>query len=322
MGRYTAALLLYIAVALTIRLLVFYGAGLYSRYWRYASIDEMTLILAVVLISTVVILVVFFGVRIPALGICDALESACGLPRSVPFINAMLVVLAVGATRFSVRSADLYLQRGRTGQVTQRVLIMGAGDAGTMIAREIRANPQLCLDPIGFVDDDKSKRRMRIRGLRVLGSRSDLPDLVEDNKIDQVIIAMPTASGKAIRDVLAICDQAGVPAKIMPGMYELLGGQVSVSQLRTVQIEDLLRHEPVRTNVDAVQTMIRGKRVLITGGGGSIGSELCRQVLRYQPAQLVVLGHGENSVFEITQELGRSHDFTKSKKIPATDLGT
>ena len=321
LGRYTAALLLYIAVALTIRLLVFYGAGLYSRYWRYASIDEMTLILAVVLISTVVILVVFFGVRIPALGICDALESACGLPRSVPFIDAMLVVLAVGATRFSVRSADLYLQRGRTGQVTQRVLIMGAGDAGTMIAREMRANPQLCLDPIGFVDDDESKRRMRIRGLRVLGSRSDLPDLVEDNKIDQVIIAMPTASGKAIRDVLAICDQAGVPAKIMPGMYELLGGQVSVSQCAPCRSRTCCA-APVRTNVDAVQTMIRGKRVLITGGGGSIGSELCRQVLRYQPAQLVVLGHGENSVFEITQELGRSHDFTKSKKIPATDLRT
>jgi FlaA1/EpsC-like NDP-sugar epimerase len=233
-------------------------------------------------------------------------EAACTLPRSIPFIDAMLVVLAVGMTRFSVRTADLYMQRGRAGRATQRVLIMGAGEAGTMIGREMRANPQLGLDPIGYVDDDPDKQRTRIRGLPVLGDRAALLTLVAEHKIDQVIIAMPTASGKAIREVLAICEQAGVPAKTMPGMYELLGGQVSVSQLRNVDIEDLLRREPVHTDIAAVQELLRGRCVLVTGGGGSIGSELCRQIMRCRPAKLVIVGHGENSVFEIQQELQRA----------------
>jgi FlaA1/EpsC-like NDP-sugar epimerase len=175
-----------------------------------------------------------------------------------------------------------------------------------MIVREMNANPQVGLHPIGFADDDPEKHGTRIRGLPVLGDRNALPLLVEQHKIDQVIIAMPTASGKAIREVLAICEHTGVPTKTMPGMYELLGGQVSVSQLRNVQIEDLLRRDTVETNIVAVQELLQGRCVLVTGGGGSIGSELCRQILRCRPARLVIVGHGENSIFEIQQELQRS----------------
>lgn len=306
LGNYAPTLLIYTTTALLIRVAIFYGFGLYSRYWRYASIGELTQITAAVLISTAIIVTLFFAVRIPALGICDAVEPACALPRSIPFIDAMLVVLAIGAIRFSVRTADLYLQRGRSGQPTQRALIMGAGEAGAMIARELRTNPQVGIDPIGYVDDDPDKRGTRIRGLPVLGDRGALPDLVAQHKIDQVIIAMPTAPGKAIREVLAICEEAGVPAKTMPGIYELLGGQVSVSQLRNVEIEDLLRREPVSTDIAAVQELLQGRCVLVTGGGGSIGSELCRQILRCRPARLVIVGHGENSVFEIHQELQRA----------------
>ncbi len=171
LARYASALLLYIAAAMIIRLAVFYSAGLYSRYWRYASIGELTQIAAAALLSTMLIVALFFAVRIPALGICDRVEPACSLPRSIPFIDGMLVVLAVGLTRFSVRTADLYLQRGRPGMVTQRVLIVGAGEAGAMIAREMRANPQLGLDPIAFVDDDPDKQGTRIRNLPVLGDR-------------------------------------------------------------------------------------------------------------------------------------------------------
>ena len=300
------ALAFFTLAALLISIAVFFAFGLYQRYWRYASVDELTQIAAAVVAATALVAVAFFAIRTPSLGICDALEPACSLPRSIPFINGMLVLLAVGLTRFSVRTADLYLQRGRPGMATQRVLLMGAGEAGTMIAREMRANPQLGLDPIGYIDDDPAKQGMRIRGLPVLGSRTALPDLVGQYKIDQVIIAMPTASGKAIRDVLAICEQAGVPAKTMPGMYELLGGKVSVNQLRNVEIEDLLRREPVHTDTAAVRDLVAGRAVLVTGGGGSIGSELCRQILRYGPAKLIILGHGENSVFEIHQELLRA----------------
>ncbi|MEI2690889.1 MAG: nucleoside-diphosphate sugar epimerase/dehydratase [Anaerolineae bacterium] len=306
LSNYVTPLLLYIAAALAIRLAVFYSAGLYSRFWRYASVGELTQIGAAVLVSTIIIVALFFVVRIPALGLCDAIEPACALPRSIPFIDALLVVLVIGLTRFSVRTADLYLQRGRAGQITQRVLIVGAGEAGAMIAREMRTNPQLGLDPIGFIDDDPEKKGVRIRSLSVLGNRAMLPILVGEHKIDQVIIAMPTAPGKTIRELLAICEEAEVPAKTMPGLYELLGGQVSVNQLRNVDIEDLLRREPVYTDIAAVQDLLAGRCVLVTGGGGSIGSELCRQILRCRPAKLIIVGHGENSVFEIQQELQRA----------------
>jgi FlaA1/EpsC-like NDP-sugar epimerase len=303
---YAPALLFYTAVALISRMAVFYMLGLYARFWRYASIDELIQIVTAGVVSTMLVVAIFFGVRIPALGICDALEPACALPRSIPFIDALLVVLAVGATRFSVRAAAMHTQRGRRNRSLERVLIVGAGEAGTMIVREMNANPQLGLDPIGFVDDDPEKHGTRIRGLPVLDGRAALPHLLEEHKIDQVIIAMPTAPGKVIRDVLAICERAGVPAKTMPGMYELLGGQVSVSQLRNVEIEDLLRRDPIQTDIAAVQDLLQGRCVLITGGGGSIGSELCRQILRCRPARLVIVGHGENSIFEIQQELQRA----------------
>ncbi len=312
---YGPGLAIYTIVALIIRLPIFYVLGLYARYWRYASVDEMIQIVTAGLVSTMLIVAVFFGVRIPALGICDALEPACTLPRSIPFIDALLVVLAVGATRFSVRAAALHSQRGRRDRSLQRVLIMGAGEAGTMIVREMNANPQIGLDPIGFVDDDPEKRGARIRGLPVLGDRAALPHLVEEHKIDQVIIAMPTAPGKAIREVLAICEQVGVPTKTMPGMYELLGGQVSVNQLRNVQIEDLLRRDPVQTDIAAVQDLLHGRCVLVTGGGGSIGSELCRQILRCHPARLVIVGHGENSIFEIQQELQRAVNGAGGRRV-------
>jgi FlaA1/EpsC-like NDP-sugar epimerase len=302
---YAPGLAIYTVVALLVRLPVFYVLGLYARYWRYASVDEMIQIVTAGLVSTMILVAIFFGVRLPALGVCDALEPACTLPRSIPFIDALLVVLAVGATRFSVRAAALRSQRGRRDRPLQRVLIMGAGEAGTMIVREMNANPQVGLNPIGFVDDDSEKHGTRIRSLPVLGGRAALPYLVEEHKIDQVIIAMPTAPGKAIREVLAICEQVGVPTKTMPGMYELLGGQVSVNQLRNVQIEDLLRRDPVETDIAAVQDLLDGRCVLVTGGGGSIGSELCRQMLRCRPAKLVIVGHGENSIFEIQQELQR-----------------
>ncbi len=302
---YAADLLYYIPLALIVRLLVFRQYGLYNRYWRYASIQEMVRILWAVAISSTIVIALFFLARLPALRICETWPNACGLPRSIPFIESLLVLLAIGGIRFSFRSMELWRYREQPGAGTQRVLIMGAGEAGAHIAREMRTNPQLGLDPIGFVDDDFHKQGMRIHDIPVLGGRIDIPRLVQEHPIDQVVIAMPTAPGKVIREVLEICERAGVPAKTMPGMYELLDGRVSVNQLRRVEIEDLLRREPVETDIAAVQELIRGRRVLITGAGGSIGSELCRQVLRCQPAQLILLGHGENSIFDIHNELAR-----------------
>src|SRR5437879_1055681 len=146
---------------------------------------------------------------------------------------------------------------------------------------------------------------MIIRGVPVLGKCSDIATVCEETEANQVIIAMPNAPGKMIREIVSVCERAGVRTKIIPGMYELLDGTVSAKHLRDVAIEDLLRREPIHTDITAVSELLRGKRVLITGGGGSIGSELCRQVLRFHPESLIILGHGENSVFEIHNELMR-----------------
>ena len=180
---------------------------------------------------------------------------------------------------------------------------MGAGDAGELIVREMRANPHQGLEPVGFLDDDPGKHNVRIHGVPVLGDRHAIPEVARQYKVKQVIIALPTAAGGTVREIVAICIAADLKTRIIPAIYEILDGTVSVSHLRDVRIEDLLRREPVHTDRQAVATLLRGKRVLVTGSGGSIGSELCRQILRCEPAELVLVGHGENSIYDIYNEL-------------------
>ncbi len=287
-------LLLYTGVALGIRLVTFYYAGLYRRYWKYASVDELKQIVLAVLVSSLLV----SAVMAVLLG-----WLRFSLARSVFLSDTLLVLVFVGGLRFSVRV--LAQRRGKLNGNGRSVLIVGAGDAGAMLVRELQRNPQLNLKPVGFVDDDAGKHHMQIHGVPVLGGLDELDIFVPAYRVKQVIIAMPTAPGPVIREVTARCEQLDVETKTLPGMYELVDGTVTVNQLRNVQIEDLLRREPVQTDIGAVQALITGRRVLITGGGGSIGSELCRQVWRCQPAELILLGHGENSIFEMYHELRR-----------------
>ena len=236
-------------------------------------------------------------------------------PRSVVLIDGLLTLALIGGTRFSVRLAT-HRQKSRHGRF-RRVVVMGAGDAGSMIVREMQRNPALAMEPVGFLDDDVAKQGVRIYGVPVLGTHQQIPAVVKQYSAHQVIIAMPTASGKVIREIVDICEHADVQTQIMPGMYELLDGTVSVNHLRSVEIEDLLRRAPVETDIERVAALIRGKRVLVTGGGGSIGSELCRQIRRCRPAELIVLGHGENSVFDICNELNR----LESREVVGQRLG-
>lgn len=281
---------------LVVKLVIFYTAGIYRRYWRYASIDELAQIISASLLVLFTQSLIFFVVLRPA-GLIP------GFPRSVPLLDALLTLLAVGGFRYTVRMAERLSQRIYSSHNAERVLVAGAGEAGVMIVKEMQSNPQLGLYPVAFVDDDPAKQGAKIRGVSVRGDHHHIATLVRQTRARKVIIAMPTAPGKVIREIVAICEQVGVKTQIIPGVYELLDGTVNVNQLRDIEIEDLLRRAPVQTDVAAVSDFIRGKRVLITGGGGSIGSELCRQVLRYGPDQLTVLGHGENSVFEIHNEL-------------------
>jgi FlaA1/EpsC-like NDP-sugar epimerase len=172
----------------------------------------------------------------------------------------------------------------------------------------MRSNPDLRMQPLGFLDDDPHKQNVVINGIPVLGGLEELPDMVREYRIDRVIIAMPTAPGAVNREVMRLCEKAHVPAQTLPAMPDIIRGRVTVGMLRKVEIEDLLRREPVKTDLDAVRALVRGKRVLVTGGGGSIGSELCRQILRCAPSELAILGHGENSVFKSYNEMRRLVD--------------
>lgn len=292
----------------------FWLFGLYRRMWQYAGSREL---LAVVLASSaasIALAAITYGVLRP-LGIIS------GFSRPMMVIDWLLNILFLGGARFSFKILwDLnFSRRGKETRMEtpSRVLVVGAGDAGAMIVREMHNNPGINLLPLGFVDDDERKIGNYIHGLKVYGSRKDIPEIARRLKVDQALIAMPTAPGKSIREIVRICEEAGLRYRTLPGLFELLNGKVWLSQIRNVQLEDLLRREPTTLNLDAVAGFISGSTILVTGAGGSIGSELCRQIARFHPRLLVLLGHGENSIYNIEQELGRKFPDLQKKVVIA-----
>lgn len=293
---------IYLLVVIFLRLLVFVPLGIYSAYWRQASIDELAMIGLSVLTSTALIALVFFALLRPLNWIGD------DFPRSIPFLDGFLVLIAVGGLRYSVRLAErLQQQLQNHALVGTRVVIFGAGKAGTSIVREMQTHPRLGLVPAVFIDTDPGKRGTRILGVPVVRGDERLENVVKTYRAEQAVISMPTASGKAIRELVNKCEAINLPVKIVPGMSEILDGRVTVSQLRPVDIVDLLRREPIEIDMTQVKTLVQGKRILVTGAGGSIGGELCRQLVQHQPASITLLGHGENSIFYIAHDLQRLH---------------
>lgn len=310
---YAGPLSTFTVIGLIVRLLVFWRSGLYTRYWRYASVDEITLIILTIGAATAINTIFFFTLYfLPHPSFFSFFSLSPKLPRSMPLIDGLLTLIVVGGTRFCVRLAEYWQHQGHPRG--QRVLIIGAGSAGRMIAREIQNNPQLGLEPVGFVDDDPTKQGMKIQGLTVLGNRQDIPELVEKYNISQAIIAMPSVPGIVIRETVKVCSQIGIPCRTIPGLYELLDGKVTINLIRNVQLDDLLRRDQVQINLEEVGKFLSGARLLITGAGGSIGSELCRQVALHNPELLILLGHGENSIFNIWLELSKK--FPTLKTIP------
>jgi FlaA1/EpsC-like NDP-sugar epimerase len=294
---YYPQILWFTLIGLGLKLGVLGLFGGYRRCWRYASVDELQQ-LTLMTVAAMVLQSLAFALLSQSSGALLA-----GLPRSLPLLDAIVSFLLVGALRFRIRAVERLTQSRRTFFRRDRVLVVGAGSAGVSLVQEMQRNPSLGLRPVAFVDDDPAKLHLRIRRLPVAGNRSQIPELVRSLHIRKVIIAMPTVPGHIIRDTLEICQQAGVQTSTLPGIHEILNGRVSVGRVRDVQIEDLLRREPVQMEVDQVIQLVQGKRVLVTGAGGSIGSELCRQLLQCRPAELVLVGHGENSIFNIQQEL-------------------
>lgn len=297
--RYAPVCFLFALLAMAIKVPIYFFFGLYRRYWRYASVQEIVTIFGATTVSSAILSLLVLGLFLPQ-GWFDK------FPRSALIIDWLWSLFFIGGIRFSVRFLSEFgtLNNGNGSQHgrPRRVLIVGAGDAGAMIVREMRNNPEVGMEPVGYVDDNSAKIGMQIRGLPVWGTRESIPRLVRELKIHQVLIAMPTAPGRAIRQIKEICESVPVAFKTVPGMYELLNGTVGVGHIRDVQIEDLLRREPIQIQADDA-AYLHDKVVLITGAGGSIGSELCRQVAHRQPRRLVLLGHGENSIYLIHQEL-------------------
>ncbi|HQU35664.1 MAG TPA: nucleoside-diphosphate sugar epimerase/dehydratase [Anaerolineales bacterium] len=297
---YFPAVVLMSVVALAIKIPVYFFFGLYRRLWIYASTGELRLITvavttASVLTSGVMALLIVTRNVYP------------GMPRSALGIDWLLSLVLIGGSRFALRILAEQSMSARSSGKSKRAIIIGAGDAGALVVRELQKTSQLNLIPVGFLDDDPAKQKHSIHGVTVIGTVSDLSSAIDLHHVDEVIIAIPSAPGQLVRAINDVCRVKGIPSRTMPGIYELIGGKVSVNRLREVDITDLLRREPVRVNDEAVGAALEGKRVLVTGAGGSIGRELCRQIARRNPSELVLLGHGENSIFEILLELNQDY---------------
>jgi FlaA1/EpsC-like NDP-sugar epimerase len=285
----------YLALAIPVRLAVFQSCGAYSALWRYASTVEMQRLLFAAAASGVITFLIG-GVMIRGVGLAEI-----RLPYSMLFTDAVFAGIAVAGPRMALR---IFARSERkTGADTRRVLIAGAGFAGQAILRELQIGGRLNVTPVGFVDDDADKQRQQLGGVPVLGTIADIGPLALKLGIQEIIIAMPGAGGAVIRRVLQAAESVHIPTRTVPGMYDLISGHVAVQSLRRVEISDLLRREAVNTDLAGVRALVTGRVVMVTGAGGSIGSELCRQISDLEPSSLVLLDHSENQTFEINNEL-------------------
>lgn len=268
-----------------------YIFGLYKSLWRYASIDEL-------------LMVVFATSAGSAASLVAAYILNYNCPRSVHAIAWMLTVLFIGGCRMSYRIARRYRGSIRKDDcATKRVMIIGAGDAGSMVLRELKDHSMGEYEPVAMIDDDRWKWNRKVHGVPVKGGTDKIRKVAEAEKIDEIIIAMPSAGKKRISDIVKACRQTRCRLKTLPGLYDIIDGRVAIKRIRDVNIEDLLGREEVRLNTAEIAGYLRDEVVLVTGGGGSIGSELCRQIAFFGPKKLIILDIYENNAYDLQNEL-------------------
>lgn len=286
------------SVVTAARIGVFLWFQLYNSLWSYSSVPEFFLVIKAVTVSTLLIWAF-------ALLAQDWGWLPFPTPKAIGVIDWFINILLLGGLRFAIRfRREWVITRLNTRNLTKkRLLIIGAGEAGSIIIREIYKSLSGNYLPVGFVDDDPRKQGHQLHGVPILGGRREIPRFIKLYEIKEVIIALPSASRQDIREIIGICRQEGVHILMVPSMSEIINGTVSLKQLRDVEIEDLLGREPVRVDLTEIAGYLHGERVLITGAGGSIGAELSRQVAKFKPGMLLLLGRGENSIYEINQEL-------------------
>jgi FlaA1/EpsC-like NDP-sugar epimerase/EAL domain-containing protein (putative c-di-GMP-specific phosphodiesterase class I) len=307
-------LLIAILLLGTIKVIVLWGGGFYRRYWRYAGTDELMLIAGLGLASAILSMI--------SLNILYGLVALPIVPRSLPILDSILSFVCLGLVRFSIRFTTSTRQRWQVQHSGERLIIYGAGAAGIALVEDMQRHPNLGMNPVALVDDDPAKVGLVVRGVPIVGDRTKLEICATEFNSQCVVLAMPSTSGKVLRAVVECCRQQGLKTKTLPGRAEIVSGRVNLNSVREVKIEDLLRREPIKTDIQDVVHLLKDKNVLITGAGGSIGSELCRQILSCAPKQIVMLGHGENSVFQIQQELLQVMQQVKQDRgiAPATEL--
>jgi FlaA1/EpsC-like NDP-sugar epimerase len=308
-ARYEDLMVDTVAFVVVAKLALFAAFGLYSKLWRFVDQTDFESIVKAVVVSSFVLIA---GLFLLSLGASDP-------PRGVIALDFLLTLALVGGARFLVRAA---VERPLRGPLVQRasneVLIVGAGNGGQQVALELRRNPELSSAVIGFVDDDPRKRGMLVAGHRVHGTTDDLPRILDDSEPDEVVIAIPSAPGILRQKVVMACRRRNIPVRTLPTVFELLSrGPNLLRQVRDVQVEDVLGREPVRVEIDRVGAYLRGRVVLVTGAGGSIGSELCRQIARVRPKKLVLVDHAENNLFEIRRQLEEERHFGATAAVLA-----
>jgi len=276
-------------------LVVFYALHLYKSLWRFASFSELNRIFASSVITTVFHIV------------CITLLIK-RMPISYYVIGAAMQLALVTAIRFAYRYITLErTRRERSVKAVHNVMVIGAGAAGQVILKELKSSTEVLSKPCCVIDDNPNKWDRFMEGVPIVGGRDSIMESVEKYKIDQILLAIPTASPKDKRDILNICKETHCELKSLPGIYQLANGEVSLSRMKAVAVEDLLGRDPIKVNMEEIFQYIKGKTILVTGGGGSIGSELCRQIAGHEPKQLIIFDVYENNAYDIEQELKRKY---------------
>ncbi|MEZ4729020.1 MAG: nucleoside-diphosphate sugar epimerase/dehydratase [Caldilineaceae bacterium] len=287
----------FLLIALLVKLPIFYHFGFYRRYWRYANLSDLTTLSGAILLASVVLTGLFAGLH-SWLG-----QHGLAIERTVPLIDGLLTLIAILGVRLSLRFIYEWHRQYHSALKKRNVLIVGAGSAGTLALKEIQANPALNMWVVGFIDDDPAKIGTQLQGTPVLGSCCEIAKLVDQTATRFIIIAMPSVALPRRREIIALCRQTAADVLNLPGVYELIAGRKSISALPKVDVDKLLNRPPIVIDQSEVTALVQGETVLVTGAGGSIGGELCRQIAHAKPGLIVLLGHGENSIFEIGLEL-------------------
>ena len=295
-AKYVDFELYYLPANLIITIVIFILFRLYRSVWRFASTTEFLNVIGACsgsILSQIVIMAIL----------------KMRMPVSYYLMKYIILILSVGSLRFAYRIMRMFQEKrsGLRQDARKNTMVIGAGEAGAMIIKEFQNSRYLDQKVCCVIDDNQAKQGKYLRGVKIMGGREDICFLAHELQIDEIVVALPSASRSEVKEILQLCQETGCELKVLPGLYQVITGEVSVSTLRKVEIEDLLGREPIKLQVESVMDYVAGKRILVTGGGGSIGSELCRQLAAHNPKQLIIVDIYENNAYDIQQELRKTY---------------